>query len=56
MLHEGHISLLTKASRKGTILNVGIQSDNSVFAQKGKYPNTLESLRAAAVKSPSLCS
>jgi len=38
VLNAGHINILTQASRLGDYLIVGIQSDESVRNQKGRYP------------------
>ncbi|HEX3081935.1 MAG TPA: adenylyltransferase/cytidyltransferase family protein, partial [Candidatus Saccharimonadia bacterium] len=38
VLNVGHINILTQAKKMGDYLVVGIQSDESVLEQKGRYP------------------
>jgi len=38
LIHPGHVNILYKAKKFGDYLVVGVQGDDSVFKQKGKFP------------------
>lgn len=51
LLHTGHLKFLKECSEVSDELIVGIQSDESVFSQKGKYPAINEEQRKEMVLS-----
>lgn len=45
ILHVGHIKYLQKAKKQGDYLVVGLQSDEGVLSQKGRYPTLSQDIR-----------